>query len=66
MVKKDYIKIAKILNDMFPVKSDFEDVLCYQTRLYQYKRLVDRFIKMLKEDNKDFDSLKFAKAIQLR
>lgn len=66
MVKKDYIKIAKIFNDMFPVKSDIEDIQCFQTRLYQYKRLVDRFTKVLKEDNKNFDSLEFAKAIQLR
>jgi len=62
MSKKHYIKIARVLNGLKPVKTDLESVNCYGMRLNQWDKLVERIAEIFEEDNPRFDKIKFYKA----
>jgi len=62
MSKKDYIKFAKVLSGLKPVKTDTESVRCYGLRVSQWDKLVERIAEIFEADNPRFDKIKFYKA----
>jgi len=62
MTKKDYIKFAKVLNGLKPVKTDTESVHCYGLRISQWDKLVERIADIFQNDNPRFNKNRFFKA----
>ena len=62
MSKKDYIKFAKVLSELKPVKTDIESVRCYGLRVSQWDKLVERIADIFQNDNPRFNKNRFFKA----
>lgn len=63
MTKKDYIQIANLFNNLFPVKSDLESPEIFQIRMRQFEQILTGLMNVLKNDNPAFDIQKFKLAI---
>jgi len=63
MTKKDYIKFANALAGLRPIQTDLENEYCYNLRLRQWQRTVEKMIKIFKEDDERFDEVKFKEAV---
>jgi len=63
MTKKDYIQIANLFNNLFPVKSDLETPETFQIRMRQFEQILTGLMNVLKNDNPAFDIQKFKLAI---
>ena len=58
MTRKDYIKLAKIINNNIVIEEDINNNL----ELSLHKGLIFELTKMLKEDNNNFDVNRFNNA----
>ena len=63
MTSKDYIKFAEALAGLKPVPTDMENEYCYNLRLRQWERTVEKMIKIFKEDDEQFNEVKFKEAV---